>query len=376
MSVIKEVEVIPLRIPFVRPFKLSRGYVGRPGQPGEHIYVKLVTSDGEVGWGEARPMHTWMYETMESVYTSIKRYLAPILIGKEPYDLSRIHEEMDKVLTPVVSSGQPFAKSAVDIALHDLIGKLVGLPLHRLIGGKTRDYVEMSALISGDPESISEYAREMLRKGFRCFKLKIMGDVDEDCKCIRALRDSIGDGGQIWLDANQAYSSLRLAWLLKEIKDVGNIICIEQPVPTTDFHGLRRIARMSPIPIAVDESLFSHYDLLKLITMEALDALVLKVAKSGIRNSLKIYYLAEAGGIDCLGSGMTESGVGFTASIHLYSVVKVVAPVDTNGPQFLSDLLVRGIEIEGPRVKVPEKPGLGIKVDESKIEEYRVTLEI
>jgi len=376
LSVIKEVEVIPLRIPFVRPFKLSRGYVGRPGQPGEHIYVKLVTSDGEVGWGEARPMHTWMYETMESVYTSIKRYLAPILIGKEPYDLSRIHEEMDKVLTPVVSSGQPFAKSAVDIALHDLIGKLVGLPLHRLIGGKTRDYVEMSALISGDPESISEYAREMLRKGFRCFKLKIMGDVDEDCKCIRALRDSIGDGGQIWLDANQAYSSLRLAWLLKEIKDVGNIICIEQPVPTTDFHGLRRIARMSPIPIAVDESLFSHYDLLKLITMEALDALVLKVAKSGIRNSLKIYYLAEAGGIDCLGSGMTESGVGFTASIHLYSVVKVVAPVDTNGPQFLSDLLVRGIEIEGPRVKVPEKPGLGIKVDESKIEEYRVTLEI
>ncbi|MCD6509072.1 MAG: mandelate racemase/muconate lactonizing enzyme family protein [Thermoprotei archaeon] len=376
MSVIKEVEVIPLRIPFVRPFKLSRGYVGRPGQPGEHIYVKLVTSDGEVGWGEARPMHTWMYETMESVYTSIKRYLAPILIGKEPYDLSRIHEEMDKVLTPVVSSGQPFAKSAVDIALHDLIGKLVGLPLHRLIGGKTRDYVEMSALISGDPESISEYAREMLRKGFRCFKLKIMGDVDEDCKCIRALRDSIGDGGQIWLDANQAYSSLRLAWLLKEIKDVGNIICIEQPVPTTDFHGLRRIARMSPIPIAVDESLFSHYDLLKLITMEALDALVLKVAKSGIRNSLKIYYLAEAGGIDCLGSGMTESGVGFTASIHLYSVVKMVAPVDTNGPQFLSDLLVRGIEIEGPRVKVPDKPGLGIKVDESKIEEYRVTLEI
>jgi len=352
LSVIKEVEVIPLRIPFVRPFKLSRGYVGRPGQPGEHIYVKLVTSDGEVGWGEARPMHTWMYETMESVYTSIKRYLAPILIGKEPYDLSRIHEEMDKVLTPVVSSGQPFAKSAVDIALHDLIGKLVGLPLHRLIGGKTRDYVEMSALISGDPESISEYAREMLRKGFR------------------------GDGGQIWLDANQAYSSLRLAWLLKEIKDVGNIICIEQPVPTTDFHGLRRIARMSPIPIAVDESLFSHYDLLKLITMEALDALVLKVAKSGIRNSLKIYYLAEAGGIDCLGSGMTESGVGFTASIHLYSVVRVVAPVDTNGPQFLSDLLVRGIEIEGPRVKVPEKPGLGIKVDESKIEEYRVTLEI
>ena len=376
MSVIKEVEVIPLRIPFVRPFKLSRGYVGRPGQPGEHIYVKLVTSDGEVGWGEARPMHTWMYETMESVYTSIKRYLAPILIGKEPYDLSRIHEEMDKVLTPVVSSGQPFAKSAVDIALHDLIGKLVGLPLHRLIGGKTRDYVEMSALISGDPESISEYAREMLRKGFRCFKLKIMGDVDEDCKCIRALRDSIGDRGQIWLDANQAYSSLRLAWLLKEIKDVGNIICIEQPVPTTDFHGLRRIARMSPIPIAVDESLFSHYDLLKLITMEALDALVLKVAKSGIRNSLKIYYLAEAGGIDCLGSGMTESGVGFTASIHLYSVVKMVAPVDTNGPQFLSDLLVRGIEIEGPRVKVPDKPGLGIKVDESKIEEYRVTLEI
>ncbi len=376
MPIIKEVEVIPLRIPYVRPFKISRGYVGRPGQPGEHIYIKVITSDGEIGWGEARPMHTWMYETMESVYTSIKKYLAPVLIGKEPYDIIRIHEEMDKTLTPVVSSGQPFAKSAIDIALHDLVGKLTGLPLHRLIGGKLSDYVEMSALISGDPETIGEYAKEMKAKGFKCFKLKIMGDVEEDYRCVIALKEAVGDECQIWLDANQAYSSFRIVQLLNKIKDINNIVCIEQPVPTTDFHGLRRIVRISPIPIAVDESLFSHYDLLKLISMEALDLLVFKVAKSGIRNSLKIYHVAEAAGIDCFGSGMTESGVGFSASIHLYSTMKIAAPVDTNGPQFLADLLVEDLEIEGPRVKVPDKPGLGIKVREDKIEEYKVKLEL
>ena len=375
MVTIKEVEVIPLRIPFIRPFKISRGYVGAPGKPGEHVYLKLVTSDGEVGWGETRPMPSWMYETMESVYTTLKKYISRILIGEDPYNIIKIHKAMDKELAPVVSSGQPFAKSAVDIALHDLIGKLTGTPIHRLLGGKIRDYVEMSALISGTPDAIGDYAKEMWQKGYRCFKLKIMGDVGEDCKLIKALIEAVPEG-KIWLDANQAYSSYSLRFLLRKISNIENIICIEQPVPTYDFHGLSRIVRISPIPIAVDESLFSHYDLLKLISMNALDVLVLKIAKSGIRTSTKIYALAEAAGISCMGSGMTESGVGFTAAMHVFSTMEMIAPVDTNGPQFLKDMLVKGLEIEGAKVKVPDKPGLGIEVDEKKLEEYKAEIEI
>ena len=175
MTVIREVEVVPLQIPFVRPFKISKGYVGAPGRPGEHVYLKLVTSDGEVGWGEARPMPSWMYETFESVYTTLRKYISRILVGEDPYNIIRIHEKMEKELAPVVSSGQPFAKSAVDIALHDLVGKFMGAPIHRILGGKLASHVEMSALISGTPEVIADYAREMWGRGYRCFKLKIMG---------------------------------------------------------------------------------------------------------------------------------------------------------------------------------------------------------
>ncbi len=376
MAAIREVEVIPLKIPYVRPFKISRGYVGKPGRPGDHVYVKIVTSDGEVGWGEARPMHTWMYETIESVCSTIKRYLAPILIGKEPYEMNKIHLEMEKEITPVVSSGQPFAKAAVDMALYDLLGKIVGMPVHGLLGGKIVDYIEMSALISGDPEVIGDLVKEMKAKGYRCFKLKIMGDEEYDLKCIKEVYEAAGEEAQIWLDANQAYSSFRLMRLLPRLKGLGNIICIEQPVPTYDYHGLKRIVRKSPIPIAVDESLFSHYDLIKLIEMEALDLLVLKIAKSGIWGFIKICHVAEAAGIDCLGSGMTESGVGFAAALHAFSTIKLAAPADINGPQFLETMLVKGLEFEGARARVPDKPGLGIEVDERKLEEYRAEVKL
>lgn len=375
MGVVREVEVIPLNIPFTRPFKISKGYVGAPGRPGEHVYVRLVTSDGEVGWGEARPMPSWSYETFEGVCAALRKYLARVLVGRSPLELNRIYVEMDKALAPVVSSGHPFAKSAADIALHDLMGKALGAPLHALLGGKLSDHVEMSALISGDPESVGEYAKEMCGRGYRCFKLKIMGDAEGDWRLVRALLDAVPDAA-IWLDANQAYTSYSILPLLRRLEELENIVCLEQPVPTYDFEGLRRIASLTRVPVAVDESAFSHYDVFKLVKMGAADLVVLKVAKSGLRGSLRISVVAEAAGVGCMGSGMTESGVGLAASTHLFSTLRLAAPVDTNGPQFLKDLLVKGLEIEGARVRVPDKPGLGVDVDEGKLEEYRVEISL
>ncbi|MEM2239503.1 MAG: mandelate racemase/muconate lactonizing enzyme family protein [Candidatus Bathyarchaeia archaeon] len=376
MSTIKSIEAYPLKIPYIRPFILSRGVVGKPGIPGEHLYVKIETSDGTIGWGEARLMHTWMYETLESAYTSLVKYIAPALKGMDPFSLNLILKKLDKLLTPVVSSGQPFVKSAVETALFDVMGKITGQPIHRLLGGKITDYVELSAMMSGAPEAMADYAREMASKGYRCFKVKIMGDPAEDAKRLKVVGEAVPDA-TIWADANQAYTSFSIRRLLDLIADMSNrIICLEQPVPTWDYEGLKRIISKSPIPVAVDESIFSHYDLVKLISANALDLIVLKLAKSGIMGNLKISALAEAVGVDLFASGMTESGVGFTASVHLFSTLPIVAPIDINGPQFLESLLVDGLEFEGAKVKVPDKPGLGVKVREDKIEEYRVELKI
>ena len=368
MPKISSIEVFPLEIPFQKPFLLSRGYVGAPGKPGQHVYLKLTTKNGQVGWGESRPMPTWSYETLESVVTTLRKHLGPLLLEVDASSIGGVRSKIDSIITPSISASQPFAISAVEQALYDLAGKESGFPLHRLLGGKLRDKLELCYMISGHDESLAEQARAMRRKGYSCFKIKISGEPEADSQKLREISEAVGDA-LIWADANQAYNALSVRRLMERIGDIENIACLEQPVPTQDYNGLSRIASHSRLPIAVDESVFTHYDMMRAASLNASDLVVLKLAKSGLITNRKISAVAEAQGIGLLGSGMTESGVGFAASIHLFSTLPIILPVDTNGPQFLSDLLVGGLEIEEPFVTVPEKPGLGVDVEEARLEE-------
>ena len=368
MLKISEVDVYPLQIPFKKPFLLSRGYVGAPGVPGQHVYLKLTSRNGQVGWGESRPMPTWSYETMQSVVTTLRYHITPLLLGKDISSIGEVRKRIDSVITPSVSASQPFAISAVEQALYDIEGREGGLPVHRLIGGKLSERLEMCYMISGHEESLVEEAREMRRRGYSCFKIKIAGDPEVDARRLAEISEAVGDA-LVWADANQAYNALTVRRLLARIEDLQNIACLEQPVPTQDYPGLSRIATRSKFPIAVDESIFTHHDMNRAGSMNAADLAVLKLAKSGLVGNRKISAVAEAHGIGLLGSGMTESGVGLAASTHLFSTLPILLPVDTNGPQFLSDLLVRGLEIDEPFIMVPDGPGLGIEVDESRLDE-------
>ncbi len=370
MSKIASVEVFPIEIPFKTPFLLSRGFVGAPGKPGQHVYLKVTTRDGQVGWGESRPMPTWSYETMETVVSTLRNHIAPILEGEDPLSIGRIRREIDTAITPSISASQPFAISSVEQALYDLLGKETGTPLHLLLGGSLTDEMELAYMVSGHGDKPIEEAAEARKRGYTCFKVKISGDPDRDASTLTRLSQTLGDA-KIWADANQAYNGATLPRLLESISGLPNIFCVEQPVPTYDYPGLSRAASRSRFPIAVDESVFTHYDLLRALNSGAADLVVLKLAKSGILNNIRIAALADAAGIPLLGSGMTESGIGFAASIHLFSTLPMALPVDTNGPQFLSHLLVDGLEIENARVRVPGGPGLGVEVDEDRVQELR-----
>ena len=371
MPKITSVEIFPVEIPFREPFLLSRGFVGGPGKPGQHVYLKLTTSDGETGWGESRPNPTWSYETMETVCSTLKNHIAPILLREDCSSVRSIRSKIDSSITPSVSASQPFAVSAVEQALFDILGKESGLPLHRILGGRLTDKLELCYMVSGDVEALARRARSARRKGYTCFKIKISGKPDLDADRLRCLSEAAGKA-RIWADANQAYDASTLRRLLALIGDLANIVCLEQPVPTYDYLGLQRTSAISSIPIAVDESVFTHYDMLRVITMNAGDMVVLKIAKSGILGTQKIATLAESAGIQVLGSGMTETGVGLAASVHVFSTLPMALPVDTNGPQFLSTLLADGIRVEGAHVDVPDRPGLGITVDEGELENMRI----
>ncbi len=373
MSRIVRIEAIPCSVPFRHAFVIGRGSVGSAGGTGRHVFVRIETDDGHVGWGEARALPAWSYETIESITFAVRNYLAPPLIGRSPFELNAIHKIWYDTLTPSVSNGQPFAKSALDIALHDLQGRISGRPVSDLLGGKLRDRVPLCfALSISEPESMAAEAGAYTECG--CFKIKVAGNPEMDAKRVHLISRARPDA-TLWLDANQAYQPARLPPFLKAIRDVPRIFCLEQPVKSVDWLGLRNARAHSPFPIAIDEGCFGSCDVARVAELRAAELVVLKVCKSGgLRECLKSAAVAEACGLGLLGSGLTESGIGLAASIHLFSTIETLLPPELNGVQFLESMWVHNLEIQGAEVTVPTGPGLGIDVDEEAIRAHAIDL--
>jgi muconate cycloisomerase len=368
---IASVEVIPAAVPFAAKFSVASGEVGGRQNAGPVVFVKLTTESGAVGWGEQRALPTWSYETVESITSTIRRYFAPILIGRSPFGLASIHRDMAKQISPSVSNGMPFARAAVDIALHDLMGRLTGLPVHMLLGGKIHDAVELTWAIGIDsPDAMAETATRW-KDGF-CFKVKIGGDPDLDTKRIETVRDVVPTM-PLWLDANQSYTPANALRLLERIREIDTIRCLEQPTPSVDWLGMAAIRRQSHLPVALDEGCFSAYDVARAVKLDIADQIVLKVCKSGgLREVQASARIASVNGLDLLGSGLTDCGIAFAAAVHVFSTLNLALPAELNGPQFLDNVLVTGLEIHGATVRVPDGPGLGVEVEEERIRSYAI----
>lgn len=365
-SIIKKVEVLPTSVAFQHTFVIGRGQVGAAGQGGRYVYVRVESEDGNVGWGETNTIPSWSYETLESVTSTIRNYLAPIVTGRSAFDQTYFQRQFDERLTPAISHGFPFAKSAIMSATLDLAGQIAGLPLHRFFGGKVKDKIELCYALSIDtPKAMADSAKSY--PYVKCFKLKVAGDAVEDTERIKAVLSARPDC-DIWLDANQSYRPIQMESFLKKIDGISQVKCLEQPVKSIDWFGMKRVRDKTALPIALDEGCFTSFDVARLARMEAGDLVVLKVAKSGsLWGCQRSAVVAEANGLGLLGSGLTESGVGLTAAIHLYSTLELLLPPELNGPEFLSDLMVEGLKIDGCTVTVPDGPGLGIRVKEDKI---------
>ncbi|MGW2324737.1 mandelate racemase/muconate lactonizing enzyme family protein [Streptomyces sp. NPDC001700] len=371
MSRITAVEVFPVAVPFARRFVLGSGVVGTPDQAapdqaGAVIFVRLTTEDGVVGWGEQRALPSWSYETAETMAVIIKRHLAPILLELTPFDVELFHARANRRLSPAVSNGFPFARAAVDIALHDAAGKLVGLPVHALLGGKARDEIPLcSAIGVGSPAAVREHAR--MSSDYAAYKVKIGGDLAADTAAVEAVAE-VAAGKPLWLDANQSYRPAALKRLLDAVRDVPGIACVEQPVPSTDTLALHRLRGMIDLPVAIDEGSFTAQDVARAMRLDAADLVVIKICKAGgIRNALKSAHVAQAGGLEVLASGLTDCGIGFAAALHLFSQLELALPAELNGPELLSDLYVDKLEITSATATVPTGPGLGVEVDEERI---------
>lgn len=374
MSKIAHVEVFPTAVGMKDVFTIGTGFVGDPDAAGHHIFVKITTDDGYIGWGEQRALPSWSYETTESITTTIRYHIAPVLLGQNPLNRNEIHNAIYQALKPAVSNGHPFAKAAVDIALHDLCGRILNVPLHILFGGKRHNTLPLSYALSIDTPEIMALKAKALSP-CTCFKVKVAGTPTVDEDRLRAVNEA-APNAKLWIDANQSYTPSNALELLKRVEDINEVYCMEQPVASQDWFGMKRVRDAAPIPIAIDEGCFTYFDLGKIVRLECADAVVLKVCKSGgLTECLKSVYVAEANALELLGSGLTEAGVGFIASVHLFSTMDLVLPAELNAPVFLTTLAVSGIEVHDHVVTVPDGPGLGITPNEDYIKAHPLTID-
>jgi L-alanine-DL-glutamate epimerase-like enolase superfamily enzyme len=365
---IESIEVLPVRLPLKGVVKLSRG-VSRTIEEGKQIaMVKMTADDGTIGWGEAGPSRRWSAETTHSTFTTIKHYLAPIVIGRDPFDIAGLHETMNVELAPGMDPGQPVAKGAIDMAVHDLICKKLGINLQTWLGAKLTDRIALSYLVSApDPESTAAAVERGLKEGFTAFKVKVGNDPRVDIERVKVTME-IAKNATVWADANQGYDLDQALRTARGLENLG-IELFEQPIPMTDIYGLKKLLGSTTLNISLDESAMGLPLVIELIRRDAVEGLVCKVQKcGGIHYARQLCELARNAGMKLIGSGLMDAPIGFAASVHVFTAFGIEYPADLNGPQHLAgDYLKTPLPMDGQTALVPEGPGIGCDIDEERV---------
>lgn len=343
-----------ITLPLKQPFKIAFG----TDFEYEGVILQMETDKGIVGVGEASPSKHVTGETVETVVNIIETRLKPMLIGKNPFEIEKLLDEVHSTI-----SFNPSAKCAVDIALHDILGKYANLPLKNLLGGfKDEITTSITIGIKSIEESIAE-ARQLVAEGAKVLKIKIGLDPVEDVEKIKRVREAVGYAVQIRVDANQGYTFREAVNVLNSIEQY-DIEFIEQPLPYWDEQGLSRLRNKVGIPIMVDESLHSIYDAIRLIKESACDMFNIKLMKAGgIREAFKIASIAEGAGIPCMLGCMTETRIAVGAATHLALGMKNIKYADLDGHILLKeDVVEGGVITENGVNRVTDRAGIGVQL--------------
>ncbi len=330
-----KIEAEPITLNLETPFRIAHGT-----SHARHNVVVRIGDDEHQGLGEAAPVRQH-HETQEGVL----EYLAslPPLTGT-PFHL----EELLADLPP----GSQSARAAIDIALHDLIGKRLGIPLYRLFGLNPGASPPTSMTVSiGTPEEAQGWARDAAKR-FSILKLKLGREHTlEIVRAVRAATDA-----RLVADANCAWTVDQAASLIPALADLG-LEWIEQPLPEEDLDGLRRLRQTSPIPIFADEPVRTARDIPRLAG--CVDGVNIKVMKAGgLREAQRMIAVARAHDLQVMLGCMLETSLGITASAHLAPLVDWA---DLDGNQTVTNDPFTGVRVEEGRLVLPDGPGLGVQ---------------
>ena len=360
---IRSIEPIAVSLPMKKPVQMAGETVAR----ADNVLVRVESEDGVVGWGEAASAPVMTGETVASMMAAVD-HMAPALLGRRAGDFGGATAAMDAVIY-----GNTAAKAAIEIALYDLIGRATGRPVHALLGAKHRSRMPVLAVIGSlDAAADIREARERFAAGYRAFKIKVgIAAAHADAERTRAITAALKRMGEclVSADANQGFGVDDAILYVRAIAGCG-LDFFEQPVGARDLDGMARVAAASEVPIGADEGIHSRDDIARHHGSNAAQGCSLKAIKlGGLRALLEASRLCDRLGMRVNISCKTgESSVASAAAVHAAAAAPAIAwGLTVTSPGLAEDVAVEPLVVENGHVEAPDRPGLGIEVDEHRV---------
>lgn len=363
---IDRIEIFPLRYPMTGYFKFFTGPRGSSGRAA--VVVKITADDGTVGWGESIPIAKWSYETLETATIALRDYYAPQLIGCDPTDIDGAHEVMDQAVAPSFTTGMPIARAGIDLALHDVTGKLTGQSLAQLWGRPPGGPITLSWTVNVQAlDDVEALVAEGRARGYRNFNIKVGPDPTFDVQLAQLIRRAAPEGF-LWADANGGYSLEAALEAAPKLADAG-VDVLEAPLRPNRISGYQALRRQGALPILMDEGVVTPTDLEEFHKLGMLDGMAMKPSRcGGLRSNRRQIEYCLQHDLIWLGSGLTDPDISLAASLALYAAYGLSKPAALNGPQFLTaSPLAQPLRIERDQAYPPDGPGLGIEVNEEAV---------
>ena len=359
---IRSIEAIPLGIGFKQTFRF--GTVDRTRS--QNVVVRITTEDGVVGYGEACPVRAFTAETQQTVVALIDERVREVVVGQNPTLVRPILRALAPRLVHC-----PFTLAAVDIALWDLAGKLLGVPVSTLLGGRLHDRIEVHGSVGWDrPEAMAEAALAQLAAGYRTLKLYAgRDDLDADLDRLAAVRAAIGPDPRLIVDVNGLWSVSQCLRALPRLEGLG-VVLLEQPVAAWDGPGQAEVVRASRIDVCADEAVYGPEDVARIGRERTARTINLGLSKlGGLARARECEVVARAVGLGVTVGSVLELGIATAAGLHLAAAVAAPAyPAYLVGPlKYETDFVSPAVAVSGGEIAVPEGPGLGLAVDEERL---------
>lgn len=350
-----------ISLPLLRPIKMAKSTVAT----ADNLLVRIEDTDGNVGWGEAASAPSMNGETPESMVAAVN-FMRPQVEGLEVEDVGAFGGQISHIMY-----GNDGAKSALDMAVYDLVGKRQGVPVAELLGGVIRREIPVLwMLASAERNADVADAQRKVAEGFRAFKVKIGSAAPEaDLERCRAVREALGAGPHISGDSNQGYTREQALRFAAGAMATG-LDFWEQPVAYTDVEGMAMVAAATQIPIGTDEGVHSIKDIERHHAMNAARGASLKTIKlGGLTGVMQAGRRMDALGMYVnLAGKVADSSVASAAIVHLGAALPQVDWDVSLTCQYLAeDITLEKVRVENGVAKVSDRPGLGIEVDESKL---------